>query len=161
MLKGRLWRGRRGMADFRIRPWTNLERSAGDGKRAPQPSPRRMRRAGVASGTPPLYTSGNQARKAATCSHPRYPLFSTGPRRRSSNLSRPGPARGLCDARSESGGRPDVPPPLSRRLEEWIIPDLARLQRAWRAARGSRRVWVKRPDKGAGSRTRSPRSACG
>ena len=49
---------------------------------------------------PPIYTAGTSA-KDADLLDARFPVYRTGPRR-AIHLSRAGPARGLCDARSEA-----------------------------------------------------------
>ncbi len=107
---------------------------------------------------PPLYTSGTSG-KSADLLEPRFPVFANRPRR-PAHLSRPGPARGLCDARPEAAAAGRA------RLCGWPRgmdhPHACCLQRARRAARGPRRRLGQTAGQGRrASRTRSRRSACG
>ena len=106
---------------------------------------------------PPLYTSGTSG-KADDLLDPRFPVFTTG---RGGQITYHGPGQRVAYVMLDlKRRRPDVRAYVAG-LEEWIIRTLAAFN-----VRGERRedrvgVWVARPDKGSGTRTRSPRSACG
>ena len=106
---------------------------------------------------PPLYTSGTSG-KADDLLDARFPLFATG---RGGQLTYHGPGQRVAYVMLDlKRRRPDVRAYVAS-LEEWIIRTLAAFN-----VRGERRedrvgVWVKRPDKGPGLKTRSRPSACG
>jgi lipoyl(octanoyl) transferase len=96
---------------------------------------------------PPLYTSGTSG-KADDLLDPRFPLFATG---RGGQVTYHGPGQRVAYVMLDlKRRRPDVRAYVAA-LEEWIIRTLAAFN-----VRGERRedrvgVWVRRPDKGAGS----------
>jgi lipoyl(octanoyl) transferase len=96
---------------------------------------------------PPLYTSGTSG-KTGDLLDPRFPLFATG---RGGQVTYHGPGQRIAYVMLDlKRRRPDVRAYVAA-LEEWIIRTLAAFN-----VRGERRedrvgVWVKRPDKGAGS----------
>ncbi len=96
---------------------------------------------------PPLYTSGTSG-KAGDLLDPRFPLFATG---RGGQVTYHGPGQRVAYVMLDlKRRRPDVRAYVAA-LEEWIIRTLAAFN-----VRGERRedrvgVWVRRPDKGAGS----------
>jgi lipoyl(octanoyl) transferase len=96
---------------------------------------------------PPLYTSGTSG-KAGDLLDPRFPLFATG---RGGQVTYHGPGQRVAYVMLDlKRRRPDVRAFVAA-LEEWIIRTLAAFN-----VRGERRedrvgVWVRRPDKGAGS----------
>jgi len=96
---------------------------------------------------PPLYTSGTSG-KASDLLEARFPLFATG---RGGQLTYHGPGQRVAYVMLDlKRRRPDVRAYVAS-LEEWIIRTLASFN-----VRGERRedrvgVWVRRPDKGAGS----------
>src|SRR6201994_2610164 len=96
---------------------------------------------------PPLYTSGTSGREGDLLD-PRFPLFTTG---RGGQVTYHGPGQRVAYVMLDlKRRRPDVRAYVAG-LEEWIIRTLAAFN-----VRGERRedrvgVWVRRPDKGAGS----------